>query len=355
MTRDLIRSISERNDVRLTASLCENAEHFVESASTVALGHNVKMFSTRIELPSALLRLPKQTSDFLRFVQSNNVQVIFAVMHHPFCPFVFSALRRQDRRVILVVHDATPHPGDSFPFWAVLFRSQLRSTDGIMVMSETVAETMHRHYAYPKQRTFFMPLPAPHFGSSRSVRVAPMSRPWRLLFFGRILRYKGLELLSDAYQILKKQFNVSLRIVGRGDSRALDRLALDPSVSIEQGWIPEEAVPSVLEDADILVLPYVEASQSGVLMSGFAAGLPAVATPVGGLTEQVRSGHNGLLARAVTAEAVAEAIAALMSEPELYSRCSSGAIASTTGEFSVSRAADAIVHASCAVRDMPPR
>lgn len=355
MTRDLMGVISTRKDVRLSASLCRNAEEFAESASIVAKGYHVDTFSNRRQLIPALSRLPRQTSELVKFARLNEVEVVFATMHHPFCPLVFAALRRNQRRVILVVHDALPHPGDSYPLWGTLFRSELRATDAVMVMSENVAETMRRHYGYPSERTFFMPLPTPKLGGSAFPRGAPMSRPWRLLFFGRILQYKGLELLADAYQILKQQFPVSLRVVGQGDSPVLGTLADDPSVTIEQGWVPEGAVPSVLHDADVLVLPYIEASQSGVLMSGFAAGLPAVATPVGGLTEQVRSGSNGLLARAVTAEAFAAAVAALMSDAQLYARCSLGAIASAADAFSVGRTADAILHASRIIRDMPPR
>lgn len=355
MTQDLIRCLSKRDDVRLTVSLSRDGENFAESEAASACGYHVDTFSSRLGVVAALVRLSRQMREFLRFVRLNDVDVVFAVMRHPFGPLVFSALRRQKRRVVLVVHDALPHPGDSLPFWHIHFNLELRATDGIVVMSQAVAETMRRHYHYPTERTFFMPLPAPQFRGPRVPRTAPQSRPWRLLFFGRIRQYKGLELFSQAYRLLQQQFSVTLQILGQGESPALAWLADDPSVTIKQGWVPEEDVPSVLEEADILVLPYIEASQSGVLMSGFAAGLPAVATPVGGITEQVLSGHNGLLARAVTPEAVAESIAKLISDEDLYARCSSGALASAADAFSTSRAVDAILAASRAIREMPPR
>ena len=133
-------------------------------------------------------------------------------------------------------------------------------------MSEAVANTMARVYDYPADRTFFMPLPAPDFEARRHGRQAPVGRPWRLLFFGRIHEYKGLELLAQAYALLCERFSVTLRVVGEGHVEALTKLAALPGVTIEQGWVPDTEITSVFSQADIVVLPYIKVSQSGVLV-----------------------------------------------------------------------------------------
>lgn len=355
MTGDLVSALSKRKDVALTVSLSRQMEGMVDNKPDNYSVYHVDTFRSRMSIVPALIRLRSQTRGLIQFAEDHDVEVLFAIMRHPFAPFVFHSFRRQNRRVLLAVHDAFPHPGDSFPFWRSHFRLELGATDGIVVMSKTVAELMSEIYGYPTDRIFSMPLPAPIFSGAAAVRQAPKDRPWRLMFFGRIREYKGLDLLSDAYEILRHRFSVSLRIIGQGDVPALRRLAKQPMVSIEQGWIPEQEVPSMLAEADILVLPYVEASQSGVLMSAFAAGVPAVVTPVGGILEQIQSGKDGLLAKEVTAVSLADAIAALISNPQLYTDCSAGALASARQKFGSLQAAEAIVKAASAIKDMPQR
>jgi glycosyltransferase involved in cell wall biosynthesis len=124
---------------------------------------------------------------------------------------------------------------------------------------------------------------------------------------------------------------------------------------VERRWVPDTEVAALLDQADILVLPYSEASQSGVLVTGLAAGVPAVATPVGGLREQIVSGTTGILAEAVTAQSFADAIATLMSDSELYTRCSAGAIAAAENTYDTGHAAEAILTAARTVRKMPQR
>jgi glycosyltransferase involved in cell wall biosynthesis len=176
-----------------------------------------------------------------------------------------------------------------------------------------------------------------------------------MMFFGRIREYKGLELLAEAYAKLLKRYQISLRIVGEGHVKALETLARLPGVSIENGWIPEHNVPSVLNQADLLVLPYREASQSGILATSFALGIPAVATPVGGIPEQIISGESGLLTADTTGLALAASIEKLISDPHLYTRCSIGALSASAHTYSIKRAVDQVINAARILKSMPPR
>ena len=178
---DLIRYLASRDDVRLTVSLSRQSEGFAAGHGDTAASFHVDTFRSAASMAAALFRLPRLKRDLARFAQENEVEVVFALMRHPFSPLVFRALRRQKQRVLLAVHDALPHPGDSFPFWDRHFRLDLKATDGVVVMSEAVAETMARVYNYPAERTFFMPLPAPDFGRLQSSRRAPEGRGGRSL------------------------------------------------------------------------------------------------------------------------------------------------------------------------------
>ena len=352
---DLIHHFVNRSDVKLTVSLSRQSEGFAARHGLNAAAFHVDTFRSAAAMPAAILKLPRQKQALADFADAHEVEVVIALMRHPFSPWVLSALRRKKRRVMLVVHDALPHPGEYFPFWYQHFRRDLRATDGIIVLSEAVADTMARVYDYPVDRTFFMPLPAPDSEKRRNARQAPVGRPWRLLFFGRIHEYKGLDLLAQAYALLCERFSVTLRVVGEGHVDALTKLAAFPGVTIERGWVPDTEITSVFSQADIIVLPYIEASQSGVFVNALAAGVPAVATPVGGLKEQIEAGVTGLLAETVTPEGLATAIASLISDAQLYERCSAGAIAAAANTYSTERAAEAILQASRTIRSLPQR
>ncbi len=351
---DFTRHLADRRDVALSTSLSRQSEGFAASAAAGVAGLHVDTGQGWASTPAALLRLPRQRRELARFADAAGVEVVFALMRHPFGPLVFPTLRRQGQRVLLAIHDALPHPGDSFPFWRQHFRLDLAATDGIVVMSEAVAEIMASVYRYPAESTFFMPLPAPDFARP-APRAAPAGRPWRLTFFGRIRDYKGLDLLADAYADIHRRFPVTLRIVGEGHVAALDTLSALPGVTIEQRWVPEADVVQLFAGTDLLVLPYREASQSGILATALALGVPTVATPVGGLTEQIVSRTSGLLAQAATGPAVAEALAALLCDPDLYARCSAGALAAAAVRYDTAHAVEAALAAARAVRALPPR
>jgi alpha-maltose-1-phosphate synthase len=101
------------------------------------------------------------------------------------------------------------------------------------------------------------------------------------------------------------------------------------------GFVPYEETASLFAEASVVVLPYRDASQSGVVPMAFANGRPVIVTDVGALTEVVRDGENGVVAAAVSPEAVAEAIVRAFSEPGLLARLAEGAVATiTTGALS---------------------
>jgi glycosyltransferase involved in cell wall biosynthesis len=132
----------------------------------------------------------------------------------------------------------------------------------------------------------------------------------RLLFFGRIEKYKGIEALVDAFRIAKRSNpQLSLDIVGYGplDSKTkneIDRL----NIKLRNEWIHENELQQIFADSGVMVLPYLSATQSGVAMSAIANGLPAIATNVGALPEQIIHGKNGLIVPPGDANALANAM-----------------------------------------------
>ena len=125
----------------------------------------------------------------------------------------------------------------------------------------------------------FGPVP-PAFGHGDRVR---------LLSFGRLLPYKGLDLLVEALKLLGPRPGLRVRVVGQGpESETLRALRALPGVTVENRWVAESEIASLLGWADAVVLPYREASQSGVAAAALAAGRMVICTRVGGLEGQLR-------------------------------------------------------------------
>ncbi|MDE7139819.1 MAG: glycosyltransferase family 4 protein, partial [Treponemataceae bacterium] len=113
----------------------------------------------------------------------------------------------------------------------------------------------------------------------------------KILFFGRLHEYKGISVLLDAMPIVKeKDSDIVLNIVGNGiisnsDNEKIKKLG--SSCNVKNKYIPNEEIYKYFEDVDFVVVPYIEASQSGVVMLAYAFGKPVIATDIGGLPEQV--------------------------------------------------------------------
>jgi glycosyltransferase involved in cell wall biosynthesis len=166
-------------------------------------------------------------------------------------------------------------------------------------------------------------------------RLAPAgsSRPFTVLLFGRIFAYKGLGTLVRAEALLTERLR-DLRIViaGRGDDPKTFRseMGAPQRYDIRHRYIDDGEVAQLFLDADLVVLPYSEASQSGVLHVAGSFGKPVVATDVGELGSTVREQNLGLVVAPSDPASLAEAIAFLAERPGV--RASLGASARAFAE-----------------------
>jgi D-inositol-3-phosphate glycosyltransferase len=129
-----------------------------------------------------------------------------------------------------------------------------------------------------------------------------------ILFFGRLKPYKGLEHLLAAFQLLvASDAKYRLIIAGelqKGNENYLGEVQRTVTREVDRGriilkieFIPDEEMEVYLKAADVLVLPYKEIFQSGVLFLGYSFGLPVIATDVGSFREEIVEGRTGFLCR----------------------------------------------------------
>jgi len=232
-------------------------------------------------------------------------------MPGPLDILMIAALRLRRIPFVIVVHDADSHPGDTLPVMIKVQRAIVRRADALVTLSAHVADRLREQgLVRPRVPLAVIAHPPFHFGPLPPPPFAH-DGPVRLLFFGRLLAYKGLDLLADALHLIGDA-GFETRIVGSGpESPALTALRMLSGVTVENRWLPEDEIGAVVAWSDALVLPYREASQSGAAAAAIAARRYIVATRVGGLIEQLK---DNPLARLCDAEphALATALKLLM-------------------------------------------
>jgi glycosyltransferase involved in cell wall biosynthesis len=136
-----------------------------------------------------------------------------------------------------------------------------------------------------------------------------------LLFFGYVRKYKGLRILIDAIpEVIKKKSNVKLLIVGEFyDSsgkyfKQIEDQNLKENVKIIEKFVPNEDVGNYYSISDIVILPYLEGTQSGVLNIAYGFRKPVIVTNVGGLAEDVDEEKTGFITEPENTQALVKAI-----------------------------------------------
>jgi glycosyltransferase involved in cell wall biosynthesis len=124
-----------------------------------------------------------------------------------------------------------------------------------------------------------------------------------LLFFGIVRKYKGLMTLIEAFPEIHRYFKGDVRLLIAGEFyeslteyvRAIEQTGCADKITLHNRFIPNESVGDYFQAADVVVLPYLTASQSGVTQMAYGFGKPVIASAVGGLPETVEEGETGLL------------------------------------------------------------
>lgn len=267
---------------------------------------------------------------------------VVTLMPHIWSPLMSPRIRRLGVRYATIIHDAVPHPGDPTAWATSWLLRDVDSADVVVSLSRTVADEIARRRPSASERTVTLFHPDLQCGSSLVERRFDSSRPLRILFFGRIMAYKGLPLLIEAVEMLRGEGHaIHLGVAGRGRLRGLTKRLAALDAEVLNDWLSDAELAGLLARYDVMACSHIEASQSGVAALAFGNAMPVVATPVGGITEQV-VGRNGIVSAAPTARAFADGIRRLIVEPGLYDRLSQG-IADTRNERSMDHFLERIV------------
>jgi len=164
--------------------------------------------------------------------------------------------------------------------------------------------------------------PGPPLGETH-----PPGPPLRLLFFGIVRPYKGLDVLLRA--LAQAPAHVTLTVAGEfwGDStemdNLIDELGVADRVTLRPGYVPADQIPALFGAADALVMPYREATASQNALLAFSHGVPVITTTAGSLAEPVRDGVDALTCAPADTEDLVRALKEI-SDPEVVRRLRAG-------------------------------
>lgn len=299
-------ALAEKAMVALFAPESMVAPHLLQLSPSVKFyGHRKPRFRHWNKHITNVLKIVRQVKEF-------DPDVIHFQHGHLWFNLALPLLRRYP--LVVTVHDPQPHAGDResrvTPAW--LMRFGYAQADQLIVHARTVKEIVCNQLHFPESIVHIVPHVA--LGDAQA-NLATQEIPNSLLFFGRIWEYKGLEYLIRAEPLISAQIP-DLKIVIAGTGEDIDRyckMMVHPEkFELHNEYIPEAQIAQFFRQSSIVVLPYIEATQSGVIPYAYTYCRPVIATTVGGLPDLVDDGRTGLLVPPRDEKALAEAIILLL-------------------------------------------
>lgn len=247
--------------------------------------------------------------------------VVLVQWWHPFfAPAIFTicliAKLARGTRILFLCHNVVPH--ETSPVDRLLSRIAFGVSDLFLVQSEEDRDNLVRI----EKRALVAVNPHPIYdffrkggiGKDEARRTIGAGNERLILFFGYIRPYKGLAFLLEAMPAIVERTGASLLVVGefyeprdRYDE-LVRRVGVERSVRFIDRYVGNEEVEAFFTASDLVVLPYVSATQSGIVQIAIAFDRPVVVTDVGGLPEVVSPGRTGFVVPPSDAGAISEAV-----------------------------------------------
>lgn len=306
-------------------------------------GNEVQLYSFKFQYPKLLYKKPQKDMKSSGFgtndadfcihtlnpfnwikvagrIKKQKPELIILQWWHPyFAPCFWSIcklLRRE--KILFVCHNVFPH--ERFPLDRLLIKWTLGCGRYFITQSKMDA----RDLLSVKHDAVYRVTPHPTYGMfckqgmsmSKAREQLQIDQGQRvLLFFGFVRKYKGLQYLLEAMKLLKERdFKVQLWVVGDfGEDKdeyveQIRRFEIEDQVQMVEGYVPDDEVEKYFAASDLVVLPYLSATQSGIVQIAFGFEKPVLVTEVGGLPDVVTNGKTGYVVEPRSAEMIAEAI-----------------------------------------------
>ncbi len=253
-------------------------------------------------------------------IQKDEPDLIIYKYWMPFFAPCFGLINRIVRnnkktKSLVICDNVIPHekrPGD-----ISLTKYFFNTVDYFVLMSESVKKDLLTIKPSAKHKLLFHPVYS-NFGEKvdkeEVKKKLNISKSKNILFFGFIRKYKGLDILIEAAAILKNKMDIGIIVAGEfyDDEQKYKDLIKEKNVENQlylfTDFIPTNEVKYYFSAADVVVLPYKDATQSGIVQIANNFEKPIIATDVGGLGEVIKEGKTGYLVESDNPQKLADAI-----------------------------------------------
>ncbi|WP_413587446.1 glycosyltransferase [Bdellovibrio sp. HCB274] len=300
----VIANLNPAKHILLESKYKKYSHHFTRGTHSVRSYTSPKdiIWKTIFVLPYWLLAavffciIKNQRTIYLPYF--NHWNVFFAVVY-----------RLLGGKVVLTVHDGKMHLGDYNPITQFLMNLNILLATDIIVLSNHVISEIPKSLLNGKKIHL-----VPH-GIIEVNDVIPLeivtSKP-TILFIGKISKYKGIELLLEAMKDIPDDSYEKLVIAGKANYEIT--FPPNPKFRILNKWLSATEIAELINASDIMIFPYLEATQSGALTLAISGCRPIICTDVGGLTEQV-SPEEAVIVKPLS-ESISKAVSGLIQDTE---------------------------------------
>lgn len=276
--------------------------------------------------PRGLAATPAAVRLALARLRALRPDVVHITGAHLGNPLLLRTLRRGAVPSIHTLHDLHPHAGSSYGRLLYGWNNWvLREADGILVHGLCWREELLRR-GLPPERAVYSPLTHLFLSAARQsqLEASPPAVTYSrsALFIGRLEAYKGLEVLVDAAAPLSDQ-GLGLTIAGPGNLADFVRSPLPANIDYRPGLVSDDLAELLFSTCGLVVLPYVEASQSALIAAAYFFHKPVIVTRVGALPEYVIEGETGWIVPPNDPVALSNTLSVALSDPARLERMGS--------------------------------
>ena len=259
-----------------------------------------------------------------RLLKKENADLVVFDWWHPFfglCHGVISFLikKKYRNRILFITENVVSHEANAID--KVLTRIGLMYASKFLVLSSIVEKEVQQYSKGKKVYRSELPV-YDCYKQSETTDVKKIKQDFGfeedslvLLFFGYVRKYKGLDILIEAFpQILSQHPNARLLIVGEfyDDPKEyfdlIKKLKIEKQVKVINQFVPNEDVAKYYQVSDLVILPYRSATQSGILNVAYGFNKPVIVTDVGGLAEFVDEGKTGFVVKPNSPDTIVEGV-----------------------------------------------
>jgi len=315
----MYRALSKKYDVDMVSFKMQYPKFLLKKEQKDYKNDSFKIDGTKYLINTAN---PFNIIRTAHYIRKNNPDMVIMQWWHPyFAPcYILLSMFMGRQKLVYVCHNVFPH--ERFPMDKKLTKWALKKGKHFIVHAAKEAEELLQI----KPAADYAVTPHPTYNVFRFENMTKMQARKKLgisidqkvlLFFGFVRPYKGLKHLLNALpRIVESLGDIKLMVVGEfaGEeakqeyTSQIANLGVLPYVTIKNGYMPDKEVEKYFAACDMVVLPYEDATQSGIVQIAFGFEKPVIVTRVGGLPDVVKDNFTGYVVPPCNSDSLAAAV-----------------------------------------------